>query len=48
MRDEIEITLKLLGVNSIAELGPHLLNTRKLDPLITDKPVWGPKDKYVK
>jgi hypothetical protein len=34
MRDEIETTLRLLGVTKISQLGPHLLNTRALDPLI--------------
>lgn len=31
IRDEVETTLKLLGVRSLDELGPHLLNTRALD-----------------
>jgi len=31
MKDEIETTLRLLGVNSLDQLGPHLLNTRMLE-----------------
>ena len=34
IRDEVETTLKLLGVTSLDQLGPHLLNTKALDPLI--------------
>lgn len=26
MRDEIEVTMKLLGVNKLDELGPHLVS----------------------
>ncbi|WVQ94678.1 hypothetical protein IAU59_001758 [Kwoniella sp. CBS 9459] len=45
MRDEIQTTLRLLGVNRLDQLGPHLLNTRALDNLVFDKPVWGPGEK---
>lgn len=41
MRDEIETTLRLLGVNNISQLGPHLLNTRAVDGLIADRPQIG-------
>nr|ODN85609.1 L-lactate dehydrogenase (cytochrome) [Cryptococcus depauperatus CBS 7841] len=41
MRDEIETTLKLLGVTKLDQLGPHLLNTKAIDPLVFDHPVWG-------
>ncbi|CAE6473467.1 unnamed protein product [Rhizoctonia solani] len=34
IRDEVETTMKLLGVNSLDQLGPHLLNTKALEPLI--------------
>ncbi|ODN87112.1 L-lactate dehydrogenase (cytochrome) [Cryptococcus wingfieldii CBS 7118] len=45
MRDEIETTMRLLGVTRLDQLGPHLLNTRALDPLVFEQPVWGPKEK---
>jgi L-lactate dehydrogenase (cytochrome) len=35
-RDEIEVTMKMLGVTSIEELGPELLNTRDVDSLVPD------------
>jgi L-lactate dehydrogenase (cytochrome) len=44
MRDEIETTLRLLGVNSLKELGPHLINTRPLEGLLM-QPTWGPEEK---
>ncbi|CED83134.1 mitochondrial cytochrome b2- [Phaffia rhodozyma] len=44
MRDEIETTLRLLGVTKLSQLGPHLLNTRALDPLIAQKPSFGPDE----
>ncbi|KAL7419932.1 hypothetical protein Q5752_005851 [Cryptotrichosporon argae] len=34
MRDEIETTMRLLGVTKLSQLGPHLLNTKALDSLI--------------
>jgi L-lactate dehydrogenase (cytochrome) len=34
IRDEVETTMKLLGVTSLNQLGPHLLNTKALDPFI--------------
>ncbi|KAF8759665.1 FMN-dependent dehydrogenase [Rhizoctonia solani] len=34
IRDEVETTMKLLGVTSLDQLGPHLLNTKALEPLI--------------
>ncbi|KAF8607793.1 putative cytochrome b2, mitochondrial precursor [Ceratobasidium sp. AG-I] len=34
IRDEVETTLKLLGVTSLDQLGPHLLNTKAIDHLI--------------
>ncbi|KAL1411242.1 hypothetical protein Q8F55_002193 [Vanrija albida] len=46
LRDEIETTLRLLGVKKISELGPHLLNTRALDPLVADKIEYGPHEPY--
>ncbi|WWD08682.1 hypothetical protein V865_006795 [Kwoniella europaea PYCC6329] len=45
MRDEIQTTLRLLGVNRLDQLGPHLLNTRALDNLVFDRPVFGPGEK---
>ncbi|QRW01980.1 FMN-dependent alpha-hydroxy acid dehydrogenase [Ceratobasidium sp. AG-Ba] len=36
IRDEVETTMKLLGVTSLDQLGPHLLNTKALDPFISD------------
>lgn len=44
MRDEIQTTLRLLGVNSLKELGPHLINTRALEPFL-QPPMWGPSEK---
>lgn len=38
LRDEIETTMRLLGVTSIEQLGPHLLNTKALDHLLADPP----------
>ncbi|KAG8679325.1 hypothetical protein FRC08_017047 [Ceratobasidium sp. 394] len=35
IRDEVETTMKLLGVTSLDQLGAHLLNTRALDPFIS-------------
>ncbi|KAG8742249.1 hypothetical protein FRC10_001736 [Ceratobasidium sp. 414] len=35
IRDEVETTMKLLGVTSLDQLGPHLLNTKALDPFIS-------------
>ncbi|KAL5636762.1 hypothetical protein ACGC1H_000661 [Rhizoctonia solani] len=34
IRDEVETTMKLLGVTSLDQLGPHLLNTKAIEPLI--------------
>ncbi|KDN34321.1 hypothetical protein RSAG8_12586, partial [Rhizoctonia solani AG-8 WAC10335] len=31
IRDEVETTMKLLGVTSLVQLGPHLLNTKAID-----------------
>ncbi|OXC64351.1 hypothetical protein AYX13_06242 [Cryptococcus neoformans] len=45
MRDEIETTMRLLGVTKLDQLGPHLLNTKALDPLVFDQPMWGPGEK---
>ena len=45
MRDEIETTLRLLGVTRISQLGPHLLNTRALDPLIAERIQVGEDEK---
>ncbi|WRT65320.1 uncharacterized protein IL334_002263 [Kwoniella shivajii] len=45
MRDEIQTTLRLLGVNRLDQLGPHLLNTRALDNLVFDKPAFAPCEK---
>ncbi|KDQ21621.1 hypothetical protein BOTBODRAFT_99401 [Botryobasidium botryosum FD-172 SS1] len=39
LRDEVETTMQLLGVTSIDQLGPHLLNTKALEPLIPDPPI---------
>lgn len=36
MRDEIETTMRLLGVTKLDQLGPHLLNTKALDTQIMD------------
>lgn len=47
MRDEIETTLRLLGVNNLSELGPHLLNTRALDSLVAPAFEYGPKEQYL-
>lgn len=33
LADEVRTTMRLLGVTSLDQLGPHLLNTRALDPL---------------
>lgn len=74
MRDEIETTLRLLGVTNLSQLGPHLvrsravrlhahvqrradclswltpcwppwkLNTKAIDPLLADRPSWGPDE----
>jgi L-lactate dehydrogenase (cytochrome) len=66
MRDEIESTMRLLGVTKLSQLGPHLvseqgptgrvfaaarigdrglplpqLNTRAIDPLLADRPMFG-------
>ncbi|WWC87468.1 uncharacterized protein L201_002357 [Kwoniella dendrophila CBS 6074] len=46
MRDEIQTTLRLLGVNKLDQLGPHLLNTRALDNLVFDQPVFAPNEKH--
>ncbi|KAG8782575.1 hypothetical protein FRC12_020635 [Ceratobasidium sp. 428] len=35
IRDEAETTMRLLGVTSLDQLGPHLLNTKALDPFIS-------------
>ncbi|BEJ12905.1 hypothetical protein CspHIS471_0300790 [Cutaneotrichosporon sp. HIS471] len=48
MRDEIEVTMKLLGVTRLDQLGPHLLNTKALDHMVIDKLDYGPKEGYVK
>ncbi|KAK8861216.1 hypothetical protein IAR55_002035 [Kwoniella newhampshirensis] len=45
MRDEIQTTLRLLGVTKLDQLGPHLLNTRALNRLVFDEPVWGPSER---
>ncbi|WWC60018.1 uncharacterized protein I303_102581 [Kwoniella dejecticola CBS 10117] len=45
MRDEIQTTLRLLGVNRLDQLGPHLLNTRALDNLVFDQPSFAPHEK---
>lgn len=45
MRDEIETTLRLLGVTKISQLGPHLLNTRAIDPLIAQSVQVGEDEK---
>ncbi|RSH94257.1 hypothetical protein EHS25_004060 [Saitozyma podzolica] len=37
LRDEIQTTMRLLGVNRIDQLGPHLLNTRPLESQILDQ-----------
>ncbi|EUC62356.1 L-lactate dehydrogenase (cytochrome) [Rhizoctonia solani AG-3 Rhs1AP] len=34
IRDEVETTMKLLGVTCLDQLGPHLLNTKAIEPLI--------------
>ncbi|BEI94335.1 uncharacterized protein CcaverHIS019_0607940 [Cutaneotrichosporon cavernicola] len=47
MRDEIEVTMKLLGVTRLDQLGPHLLNTKVLDQMVIDKLDYGPKEGYV-
>jgi len=44
MRDEIETTMRLLGVTKLSQLGPHLLNTKALDPLLADSPMYGPAE----
>ncbi|CAK9782748.1 L-lactate dehydrogenase [Cutaneotrichosporon oleaginosum] len=44
LRDEIEVTMKLLGVTRLDQLGPHLLNTKALDPLVIDKLEYGPQE----
>jgi L-lactate dehydrogenase (cytochrome) len=36
MRDEIQTTMRLLGVTRLDQLGPHLLNTKALDSQIMD------------
>nr|XP_019012460.1 L-lactate dehydrogenase (cytochrome) [Kwoniella pini CBS 10737]OCF51241.1 L-lactate dehydrogenase (cytochrome) [Kwoniella pini CBS 10737] len=45
MRDEIQTTLRLLGVNRLDQLGPHLINTRALDNLVFDQPSFAPYEK---
>ncbi|KAG8681282.1 hypothetical protein FRC09_017593 [Ceratobasidium sp. 395] len=35
IRDEAETTMRLLGVTSLDQLGPHLLSTKALDPFIS-------------
>lgn len=42
LRDEVETTLRLLGVTKLSQLGPHLINTKAIDPLLADKPMYGP------
>jgi L-lactate dehydrogenase (cytochrome) len=68
MRDEVETTMRLLGVTKLSQLGPHLvslhdrlfgfvlegwltdrmtpdalqLNTKALDPLLADSPMYAP------
>jgi L-lactate dehydrogenase (cytochrome) len=37
MRDEIQTTMRLLGVTRIDQLGPHLINSKALDPLLNDQ-----------
>ncbi|ORY30757.1 FMN-dependent dehydrogenase-domain-containing protein [Naematelia encephala] len=45
LRDEIQTTMRLLGVTSIDQLGPHLLNTKAIEPLLADKLVYGAGEK---
>ncbi|ORY27625.1 FMN-dependent dehydrogenase-domain-containing protein [Naematelia encephala] len=45
LRDEIATTMRLLGVNRIDQLGPHLLNTKALESKIIDAPHFGPHEK---
>ena len=34
IRDELETSMRLMGVNTIAELGPDCVNTRDVDHLV--------------
>lgn len=36
IRDEIETTMRLIGATKISDLGPHLINTKALQPLLND------------
>jgi L-lactate dehydrogenase (cytochrome) len=44
LRDEIETTMRLLGVTNVSQLGPHLLNTKALDGKIMTEIQWGPTE----
>jgi L-lactate dehydrogenase (cytochrome) len=45
IKDEMETTMKLLGVTSIDQLGPHLLNTKALEQFINDPEPLLPRSK---
>ncbi|RSH77748.1 uncharacterized protein EHS24_002806 [Apiotrichum porosum] len=47
MRDEIEQTMRLVGVTKLDQLGPHLLNTRALDPLVMPELQYGLKEQFL-
>lgn len=38
-KDELETTMKLMGVTDLSQLHPGLLNTRDIDHLVTDSPL---------
>lgn len=44
LRDEVETTMKLLGVTRLSQLGPHLLNTRQLEGKIATELSYGPEE----
>ncbi|KAI5448979.1 hypothetical protein NCC49_005712 [Naganishia albida] len=44
VRDEVQTTMRLLGVTRLSQLGPHLLNTKAIDPLLADKPMYSPEE----
>lgn len=44
LKDEVETTMRLLGVNKLSELGPHLVNTKALEGKIATELAYGPNE----
>ena len=44
LREEISSTMRLLGCTRLDQLGPHLLNTKAIDPLLNDRLEYGPRE----